>query len=216
MNLIWTNRIFPYHFVLLSFVSSFSFFRSSFLFSPFLFRSSPCVVLYDGDCAVCNWTINFIIDRDTKESFFFAALESSVGRAIQERFQDQLPKGLDSIILIEGAEQLTQLDENSQANSKEIDESDVRISYRSSAILCILCSLSSPVWSLFSPLLFLPLFVRDTGYKAFAYCRYTIFGRLSDNQTSECRTLTKQVKRRMLDMRKEWTQKFKEANKKQK
>lgn len=40
------------------------------------------LVLYDGDCALCNYWVNFILKRDKKDSFLFASLQSDFGQRI--------------------------------------------------------------------------------------------------------------------------------------
>jgi predicted DCC family thiol-disulfide oxidoreductase YuxK len=38
------------------------------------------IVLYDGDCPMCNYWVNFILKRDDKNKFMFAALQSDFGQ----------------------------------------------------------------------------------------------------------------------------------------
>lgn len=35
------------------------------------------IVIYDGICNLCNWSVNFIIKRDKNNKFKFAALQSN-------------------------------------------------------------------------------------------------------------------------------------------
>ena len=59
------------------------------------------IILFDGVCNLCNGTVNFIIRRDVKEQFVFAALQSEAGTRSLAKFN--LPTGqLDSFVLIEG------------------------------------------------------------------------------------------------------------------
>ncbi|TAI48894.1 thiol-disulfide oxidoreductase DCC family protein [Flagellimonas allohymeniacidonis] len=58
------------------------------------------VILFDGVCNLCNGAIQFIIKRDKKDVFRYAALQSEIGKElIQERSIDTTK--VDSIILIE-------------------------------------------------------------------------------------------------------------------
>jgi predicted DCC family thiol-disulfide oxidoreductase YuxK len=58
------------------------------------------VILFDGVCNLCNNSIQFIIKRDKKDVFRYAALQSEIGqKLISERNIDT--SKVDSIILIE-------------------------------------------------------------------------------------------------------------------
>ncbi|MDO5510860.1 MAG: DCC1-like thiol-disulfide oxidoreductase family protein [Weeksellaceae bacterium] len=39
------------------------------------------VVLYDGDCGFCNFWVQWILERDTKDQFQFASLQSDFGQS---------------------------------------------------------------------------------------------------------------------------------------
>lgn len=58
------------------------------------------IILFDGVCNLCNGTVQFVIKRDKKDLFRYAALQSEAGKQlIAQRHIDT--NGLDSIILIE-------------------------------------------------------------------------------------------------------------------
>ncbi|WP_407405741.1 thiol-disulfide oxidoreductase DCC family protein [Chryseobacterium sp.] len=38
------------------------------------------IVLYDGDCGFCNFWVQWILDRDHKDQFNFASLQSDFGQ----------------------------------------------------------------------------------------------------------------------------------------
>ncbi|MEM7486182.1 MAG: thiol-disulfide oxidoreductase DCC family protein [Bacteroidota bacterium] len=58
------------------------------------------IILFDGVCNLCNGVIQFIIKRDKKDIFRYAALQSETGiRLTQERGIDT--SKIDSFILIE-------------------------------------------------------------------------------------------------------------------
>src|SRR6187551_1304589 len=66
--------------------------------APDPIKTGP-VILFDGLCNLCNSSVQFIINRDSKGSFKFASLQSSTGKHYLELFQ--LPTDqLYSIILI--------------------------------------------------------------------------------------------------------------------
>jgi predicted DCC family thiol-disulfide oxidoreductase YuxK len=57
------------------------------------------IILFDGVCTLCNNTVQFIIKRDKKDVFRFAAIQSEIGQQfINERNIDT--NKVDSIILI--------------------------------------------------------------------------------------------------------------------
>jgi predicted DCC family thiol-disulfide oxidoreductase YuxK len=67
------------------------------------------VILFDGTCDLCNWSAHFIIKRDAKGYFKFAAIQSEAGRKVLARYG--LPsKTVATIILIEGSEYFTKSD----------------------------------------------------------------------------------------------------------
>ncbi|WP_340073680.1 thiol-disulfide oxidoreductase DCC family protein [Leptobacterium sp. I13] len=58
------------------------------------------IILFDGVCNLCNGSVRFILKRDKKEVFLFAALQSEVGeQLVKERSIDT--SVIDSIILID-------------------------------------------------------------------------------------------------------------------
>ncbi|NNE76444.1 MAG: DUF393 domain-containing protein [Pricia sp.] len=58
------------------------------------------VILFDGTCNLCNSTVQFVIEKDRKDLFRFAPLQSDTGtKMIAERNIDT--SKIDSIILIE-------------------------------------------------------------------------------------------------------------------
>jgi predicted DCC family thiol-disulfide oxidoreductase YuxK len=109
------------------------------------------VVLFDGVCNVCNALVLFIIDRDPREQYVFAPLQSALGESLLRRHGLE---SQDSVVLVE----------------------DGRAYSRSTAILRILAGLGG-VW-LFSWLGFLfPRLLRDAFYRWFARNRYGWFGK---------------------------------------
>lgn len=58
------------------------------------------IILFDGVCNLCNASVQFVIKRDKKDVFRFAALQSEQGQQLlAERNID--PDETDSIVLIE-------------------------------------------------------------------------------------------------------------------
>ncbi|MCJ7465438.1 MAG: thiol-disulfide oxidoreductase DCC family protein [Maribacter sp.] len=58
------------------------------------------IILFDGVCNLCNGAVRHIIERDKKDIYRFAALQSDIGqKLISERHIDT--SVVDSIILVE-------------------------------------------------------------------------------------------------------------------
>ncbi|MEX0315739.1 MAG: thiol-disulfide oxidoreductase DCC family protein [Allomuricauda sp.] len=63
-------------------------------------ESHKKIILFDGVCNLCNGAVQFVIKRDKKDMFRYAALQSEIGeQLIAERGIDT--SKVDSIILIE-------------------------------------------------------------------------------------------------------------------
>ena len=127
------------------------------------------IILFDGVCNFCNFWVNFIIDRDKKDLFRFAALQSEAGQKLLNKFE-LTDTNFDTFILINGKS----------------------IYSRSTAVLKIVKNISSPL-KILNVFIFLPEFFRDWLYDLIAINRYKIFG-ISDF----CRIPTNKEKRKFL------------------
>ena len=56
------------------------------------------IILFDGVCNLCSFSVNFIIKHDKKGYFHFASIQSKRGKALIEKYA---LKELDSIILLQ-------------------------------------------------------------------------------------------------------------------
>ena len=127
------------------------------------------ILLFDGVCNLCIGVVNFIIKRDTKEKFKFAALQSESGQTLLKRF-GLSTHDFDSFIFISGEKYFI----------------------KSSAGLHVLKELGG-VWILFYALIIFPRPLRDFIYAIVAKTRYRIFGK-----RDTCMIPTPEVKRRFL------------------
>ncbi|MBC8479465.1 MAG: DUF393 domain-containing protein [FCB group bacterium] len=111
------------------------------------------IVIYDGYCNLCSWSVSFIINRDPEYRFVFTASQSSVGKKLLE---DQHPStdAAASVILIKNGV----------------------LFEKSSAALEIARNLSGG-WKLLYGLSFIPKSVRDKIYMWISGRRYRWFGR---------------------------------------
>jgi predicted DCC family thiol-disulfide oxidoreductase YuxK len=129
------------------------------------------VLLYDGVCNLCNWSIRAIVRLDAAGEILFAPLKSDVGRELLAR------SGLDadyfdSLVLVEDGEAYT----------------------KSTGVLRICRRLDGPVPLLYA-LIVLPERLRDVGYDLLAEYRYRIFGRKDSCPVPEERVRERFVER---------------------
>ena len=116
-------------------------------------------VLYDGECGLCDRTVQWVLRHDRSAVFHFAALQSDLGLAIRAR-HPEVPADIDSIMLVE------------QHPAGE------RLHVRSRAVFQVLRQMPYP-WRLLSWLRFVPAVLSDLGYRSVARLRYAIWGRVS-------------------------------------
>jgi predicted DCC family thiol-disulfide oxidoreductase YuxK len=110
------------------------------------------IVLFDGNCNLCDASVRFILDRDPQGHFQFASLQSAAGKKLL--LQHGAPADLSTIVLIERD----------------------KIYTKSSAVLRI-CRHLKGGWPLLYSFILIPLSIRDTCYNWLASRRYTFFGR---------------------------------------
>jgi len=111
------------------------------------------IILFDGVCNLCNGAVTFIIKRDKKDVFKFAALQSEIGQELISKFNIDTEK-VDSIILIDGEKYYS----------------------KSSAALRISKDLSGAYPLLFG-FMVVPKFIRNSVYDYIAKNRYKWFGK---------------------------------------
>jgi len=128
------------------------------------------MVLFDGVCNLCNASVQFIIQRDPKERFAFASLQSTVGRRLLHEY-GLAGDHLDSVVLLD----------------------DGRAYTGSDAALRIAGRLGG-AWPAFSMLRIIPRFVREPFYGWIAANRYRWFG-----VREECMLPTPEMRKRFLD-----------------
>ncbi|MCX6157572.1 MAG: DCC1-like thiol-disulfide oxidoreductase family protein [Ignavibacteriota bacterium] len=111
------------------------------------------VILFDGVCNFCNSSVNFIIDKDKRDVFRFASLQSDFGQECLKDFN--LPAdSFSTLILVSNGKYFT----------------------RSSAALRIAKDLSFP-YSLSFAFIVIPPFIRNLFYDIIARNRYRWFGK---------------------------------------
>ena len=133
-------------------------------------KNSHPIVLFDGECNLCNGSVRFLYPRDPQGRLRFANLQSETGQALLQRFS--LPKEeFDSFVLVEGESAYT----------------------HSTGALRTLGHLRFPWPILGSGLLILPAVLRDLVYNWIARNRYAWFGK-----TNTCQAPTPNLQTRFL------------------
>lgn len=117
------------------------------------YADNKIIVLFDGICNMCVWSVRFIINRDVNDKFRLASIQSEVGKKIISDKNIDISKN-DSIIVI---------------------DNDV-ILYRSSAVLFILRHLRT-LLKIFLIFYIIPAPFRDLKYRIVAKIRYFFFGK---------------------------------------
>jgi predicted DCC family thiol-disulfide oxidoreductase YuxK len=127
------------------------------------------IILFDGVCNLCNTSVTFVIQRDKKDVFRFAALQEEAGQALQSK-HDINPAEIDSIILIDGEKAYT----------------------KSTAALRIAKELGG-AYSLLYGFIIVPRFIRNWVYDYIAKNRYKWYG-----QKESCMIPTAELRNKFL------------------
>jgi len=127
------------------------------------------ILLFDGECNLCNGSVDFVIRRDKKRKFRFSALQSPAGARLRRSLA--VPPQVDSLVLIEDG-----------------------VAYiRSSAALRVARSLNMP-WPLLWVFILVPRVVRDAVYDWIARNRTIWFGK-----RDACRVSTAEERSRFIE-----------------
>ena len=127
------------------------------------------ILLFDGECNLCNNLVLFIIKKDSAAKFKFAPLQSTIGKSLLKNFPDSLEKS-DSVVFINGGIYY----------------------FKSTAILEIFKTLGR-YWKLFYVFILIPKFIRDACYDLVAKSRYKVFGK-----RETCMVPTPEINKRFL------------------
>jgi len=111
------------------------------------------IILFDGVCNLCTGSVNFVIKRDKKDVFRFAALQEGVGKELMTSYNIDSTK-TDSIVLIE--------------NGKAYVKSTAAL--RAARYL-------PGAWPLLYGLMIVPKFIRNWVYDIIARNRYKWYGK---------------------------------------
>lgn len=108
------------------------------------------IILFDGECNFCNHIVNFVIDRDEKNRFRFAHLDSPAGQSLLRQYGREEVNN--TVVLIDGH----------------------RLYLRSTAALRI-CKYLGSGWPLMIGFKIVPVFLRDAVYNLISKYRHLLF-----------------------------------------
>ncbi len=118
------------------------------------YDNNELIILFDGVCNLCSGIVSYIVRKDKKATFKFAALQSEEGRFFLERYKMQSDK-LDTFVYIRKNKALT----------------------KSSAALFVLKDLGGCLNRSLFFFIITPKFTRDFFYDLIAKSRYKIWGK---------------------------------------
>ncbi len=127
------------------------------------------IILFDGNCGLCNKSVRFILKHEKDQELYFSALQSETGKQVLKQFE--LGNKTDSIVFIK--------------NGKAF--------IRSSAALQITKHLKA-LWPLLFGFYIVPKFIRDAVYNYIAKNRIKWFG-----AADYCEMMTPELKKRFLE-----------------
>lgn len=110
------------------------------------------IILFDGECHFCDYSVQFIIKRDKRALYKFASIQSDAGKELYRKHS--VPAEIDSLILVK----------------------DDKCYFKSSAALTI-CKNLDGGWKLFYGLIMVPRPIHDYFYGIVAKNRYKWFGK---------------------------------------
>lgn len=131
-------------------------------------NSSHQIILFDGSCLFCNWSVHFVLKKDKRKRFLFASLQSEIAKEYLAYKPESL-QNIDSIILIRNGNIYT----------------------KSSAALLIAKQLKS-ITSLLYLFIVIPKFLRDFVYDFVARNRKSIL------KNTSCKIPTEEEKKRFI------------------
>ena len=115
------------------------------------------LLLYDGECGLCNGVVRFLLRHDRRGELRFAALQGAAARAVLEA-RGLYTAEFDSIVFI-----------------PDFPRTDGPYLQRTNGVLGVLCELGG-AWRGLMVLRVVPAFLRDPFYRIVARLRYRIFG----------------------------------------
>ena len=113
--------------------------------------NDKCLIIYDGDCKLCNWWVRFCLRHDKRDQFLFFPSQKFIESIFASGIQTFSPETV--MVYSQG-----------------------KWYYKSSAVLVIISRMHSP-WNLLRYLKYFPLNMRNYAYDWIARNRLRFFGR---------------------------------------
>lgn len=114
------------------------------------------LVLFDGQCAVCNRAVQFLLDHDAERRLHFAPLQGTTAADLLQRHPEL--EELDTLVYV-----------------NQLGAADEKIQVHSAAVFAISRLLPAP-WRWVAAASVLPRAASDAAYRKFAASRYSLFG----------------------------------------
>lgn len=111
----------------------------------------PRLLLFDGECGLCDRFVQWVVEQDKAGLFHFAPLQGDTARCLRESME--IPEGLDTAVLVQSGV----------------------VYLRSSAVFQVLRQLSAP-WNWLGGFGVLPRFLTDPAYRLVARVRHVLMG----------------------------------------
>jgi predicted DCC family thiol-disulfide oxidoreductase YuxK len=122
------------------------------------------LVIFDGKCGLCNWSVRWLLKRDRKDRLRFVPSDvpAVAGLLGRHGMDAATAAGNSGTILVAAG----------------LDTAGERLLARSDAVLVLLARLPTPWPGVAIVLGWVPRGLRDLGYRLVARFRYRLFGRL--------------------------------------
>lgn len=136
-----------------------------------LINRNKKIILFDGECNLCDWSVHILLKNDPYDVFRFASLQSDIGKEIQDQYSIDSSK-MDSVILI---------------------DSYTKYKSKTAAIFSMTRSMGG-LWQLFIIFWIVPKPIRDTVYTYITKRRYQWFGK-----KNTCMVMSDDIRHKFLD-----------------
>ena len=114
------------------------------------------LVLFDGECGLCDKSVQFLLNKDTSGILYFSPLQGDLAHTLLSEHTHL--KELDSILYVRTQKECTEIFAHSSAVSE-------------------ICSVLPAPWSWLRIISWIPKFLRDFGYRLVAKHRLRFFGK---------------------------------------
>ena len=147
------------------------------------------LLLYDGECGLCDYAVQFLLDHDTRKVLHYSPLQGEIAKKILS--QNPNLQKLDSILYIRSSKNEKALSPRNLPHENQTPP-EIQIFWHSSAVIEISKELPFP-WNLIVFFRIIPTFLLDKVYLFIARHRLQFFGKVE-----QCRLPTASERSRFL------------------